>query len=152
MKWLAIIGLTFQFLAFWFAAPELLGESTLLRFQSSLKRLISVLPLLIILIVVLGYGLTFSVLGVLKGLQASETGIEESSMYRYFLIMGICTVVYFIFLAYYKKIKLGLETKLAAPLVNRLINNSQARSSALVIGAVLFTTGFLCQLVALIFS
>jgi hypothetical protein len=152
MKWLNIIGLTFQFLAFWFAAPELLGESTLLRFQSSLKKFISVLPLLIILFVVLGYGLTFSILGVLKGIEASETGIEESSMYRYFLVMGVCTLLYFLFLAFYKKIKTALETKLAAPLVNRLIENSQARSSALVIGAVLFSLGFVLQLVVLILA
>ena len=66
-----------------------------MRFNSSVKKFISVLPLLIILFVVLGYGLSFSTLGVLKGVAASETGIEESSMNPYFVVMGVCTLVYF---------------------------------------------------------
>ena len=152
MKWLAIIGLTLQFLAFWFAAPELLGEQTLQRFQNSLKKVLSVLPIIIILAIVFGYGLTFSIIGIMKGMRAAETGIEESEMYSYFIVMGICTLMYFVFLGFYKKIKYWLEQKLAIPLVNQLIQNSQARSSALVVGAVLFSLGFVIQIVVLVLS
>ena len=102
MKWLGILGLTFQFLAFWFAAPELLGESALQRFQSSLKKVLSVLPILIILTVVLGYGLSFSILGIVKGIEASEAGVEESELYTYYVTIGVSTLVYFVFLAFFK--------------------------------------------------
>ena len=152
MKWLAIIGLTFQFLAFWFAAPELLGESTLQRFQDSLKKVISILPILIIFIVILGYGLTFSILGIVKGIQASEEGIQQAEFYNYFIVMGISTLIYFVFIGFYKRIKRWLENRLAIPLVNQLIENSHARSSALVVGAVLFTLGFVIQIVVLILT
>ena len=64
-------------------------------------------------------------------------------MYPYFVVIGVCTLVYFLFLAFYNKIKTALETGLAVPLVNRLIENSKARSSTLIIGAVLFLLGFI---------
>jgi uncharacterized SAM-binding protein YcdF (DUF218 family) len=88
----------------------------------------------------------------MKGIQASQEGIKQEAFINYFIVIGFCTLLYFVFIAFYKKIKRWLETSLAEPLVTQLIENSQARSSALVVGAILFSLGFILQLIVLILA
>ena len=152
MKWLNIIGLTFQFLAFWFAAPELLGATTLKRFEKGLKKFISFLPVFIVLIVILGYGLTSIGVGLFKAYKSQTEGIEEQEMYNYYVALGIGTLCYIVFLVFYKRIRSWLTLKVAEPLTEKLIKNSKIRSTALVIGAVLFTVGFAFQIIALVLT
>jgi len=47
----------------------------------------------------------------------------------------------------HKRVLAWLETRLAGPLVHKLVASADARRNALVLGAVLLTTGFLLQLV-----
>lgn len=149
MKWINALGLLLQFISFWFAAPELLGVNTLKRFEISLRKFVAALPLIILLCVVLIYAISLSALGILKGIKASEEGIAKNEMTEVYLIMGGCFLVYFVFLIFFKRIKNWLDLHLAQPLVSGLINNNKARSSALIVGAVLFTIGFLLQMVVI---
>ena len=152
MKWVTILGLTFQFLAFWFAAPELLGATTLKRFEVGLKKFILFLPMFTVILVVLTYGITSIGIGLFKTIKSQTEGVDESEIYNYYLGLGIGTVFYIVFLIFYKRIKNWLTIKLAEPLAKKLIEDNQTRSIALIIGAVLFTLGFVAQLVGLIFN
>jgi hypothetical protein len=149
MKWINALGLLLQFISFWFAAPELLGVNTLKRFESTLRKFVASLPLIILLAFILVYAVSMSVLGIMKGLKASEVGLEKNEMLQVYTIMGICLILYFVFLFFFKRIKNWLDIHLAQPLVSGLINNNKTRSSALIVGAILFTIGFLLQLVVI---
>lgn len=152
MKWLNAFGLLLQFLSFWFAAPELLGDSFLKRMQGGLKTFITKFSLVILLIVVLGYGLTFSFLGIIKGMKASENPISQNEMIQYYIVFGFATIAYMIFILNYKKIKTWLDVRVAGPLIEKLILNPDLRKNALISGAILFTLGFLIQFAIIIFS
>lgn len=150
MKWINASGLILQFLAFWFAAPELLGESTLKRFESGLRKFIGRLPILLFMLGVMAYAFLFAVIGLMKGLDAAKNGIEEAEMYQFFWVLGISSALYFISILFYKRILSWLDKKLALPLTDRLIHNNQTRKTALLIGAVLFSIGFILQLSAVL--
>lgn len=152
MKWLNLISIVLQFVAFWFAAPELLGAATLKRFELGLRKAIALIPMLIMFIVALGYGITFSVLGLLKGIKGSKEGITIIEFYSFITVLTIATLAYFVLIAFRKKLMKWLDIKLAKPLTEKLISNNEARSTALVIGAILFTLGFLVQLVIVLIS
>lgn len=146
MKWVNVIGLILQFAAFWFAAPELLGAKTLKRFEIGLTRLLSSIPLIILMIGCVGYGLSFAIAGVLKGMKGAEEGLSESEFYSFIITLGIGTLVYIVFMFFFNRIKAWLEKRIAEPLISGLISNNHIRSTALIIGAVLFTVGFILQL------
>jgi len=150
MKWITATGLILQFFAFWFAAPELLGASTLKRFEKGLRKLIALIPLVFMTLVILGYGLTFFISGIVKAVKSQTEGIEEGELFEFFITLGVASILYFIFIFYYKKIKAWLETKVAQPLIYNLIENNHIRSISLVIGAVLFTLGFVLQIIAVL--
>lgn len=147
MKWINAAGMLLQFLAFWFAAPELLGEKRLKSFEKGLKNLISYLPMILILLVIAVYGLTFGIGGIIKGIHASAQGIETSTLNNYYLVLSACTILYLVFILFFRRIHRWIESKIATPLSNKLINDQSVRKSALIVGAVLFTIGFLCQFI-----
>lgn len=152
MKWLNALGLLLQFLSFWFAAPELLGDSFLKRMQGGLKAFVTKFSVVIIMIVVLGYGLTFSFLGIMKGMRASEMPIPQHDLIQYYTNFGFATVAYLVFILNYKKIKTWLDERVSAPLIEKLIQNPDLRKNALITGAIIFTLGFLIQFAVIIFS
>ena len=69
---------------------------------------------------------------------------------QFVLVLGTAFTVYTVFLIFFKHIRNLIATKISAPLVTRLIDRNETRQQALVIGAVLFTLGFLIQ-VAMLF-
>lgn len=152
MKWLNALGLLLQFLAFWLAAPELLGDNFLKRMQVGLKAFVTKFSVVIIMIVILGYGLTFSVLGIVKGMKASAEPITQQEMIQYYLAFGFATFAYILFIFNYQKIKTWLDEKVSAPLIEKLIHNPDLRKNALITGAFLFTIGFLMQFISIILS
>jgi hypothetical protein len=146
MKWINIIGLIFQFLAFWFAAPELLGSESLRRFEKGLIALIGKIPTVIITFSALAIGGGMSWYGINTGLEASEkdaTGMIYTMIT--IIVLSVVIMVYFIFFA--GKTQRWIQAKMATPLVEKLIMNGESRKSALIAGAVLFTLGFVMQLV-----
>ena len=149
MKWVNALGLTFQFISFWFAAPELLGEQTLKRMEAGLKILITKIPVILVMLFCCGHGLTLGIMGIVKGLKASNKGIAESEYYSFLAVLAISFMAYLLFIIYYKRINRWLENSIAQPLTQRLIHNNETRQNALLIGAVLFSIGFLLQLAVL---
>lgn len=148
MKWINIIGLCLQFLAFWLAAPELLGAETMKRFEKGLVSIISKLPGMLFGFLGFGLGMGMGVYGFYTGMQG-----DKELVYKSMYIMGTIMVVYVVFMVFfYKKLQIYLQTNVAEPLIEKLINNNQSRKMALVFGAVLFTLGFVFQLLALIIS
>lgn len=152
MKWINLFGLVLQFAAFWFAAPELLGKSTLERFEIGLKKLVSALPMIVIMLIILAYTAATAGYGIYKGLKGASQGLEEGEMLNYFITMGVAFVVYFVFIFTSKRIQRWLAKAVADPLIDRLINQGETRKQALIIGAVLFTLGFLLQSISILFS
>lgn len=148
MKWINIIGFVFQFLSFWFAAPELLGSDTLKRFEEGLIKLMSRLPALLLGGGGVVFGLMMGIYGVYKGASAdAQTNYTQT----FFIIIGI-SVLYFVLILFYKKIERWIERKFAKPTIENLIKNNESRKTALMIGAVLFTVGFMCQLVVMVLT
>jgi len=147
MKWLNALGMFFQFISFWLAAPELIGDAGLKRLNSFLKKLVSNLSIILLTILILGYALFFSINGILRGIRASEFGLSYEEISRYYINFAIGTVFYIVFLIKFKKIKLWLDLKIAIPLVNKFTYNDNFRKNSLIAGALLFTFGFLIQFI-----
>lgn len=153
MKWINAIGLILQFIAFWCAAPELLGQATMLRMQKGLEKLLSRIPLIFFTIVILGYGIFFGVRGVLKGIEASQThNVTAGEMWSFYISLGIATLLYGLLMFFYKPLRRYLNDKVAVPLVENMIHQTSMRRQALALGAILFTLGFMLQLLAILFS
>lgn len=151
MKWLNIVGLILQFLAFWFAAPELLGEQALKRFESGLIKLVAKVPTYLIALLAMGSGAAMSVYGIRSGMHAAETGQQNMFLtIGIILLVSVGLMVYFIFFA--RRTQRWLLQNFAEPLIYKLINNQESRKLALVSAAVIFTLGFLCQLIASVFA
>ncbi|MBO6515983.1 MAG: hypothetical protein JJ975_05465 [Bacteroidia bacterium] len=152
MKWLSAVGLIFQFVAFWFAAPELLGAATLKRLEVGIRRFATLAPLIIILLIIFGYGLTFLGIAAYNMYVLSETGEAAINPKTYFIYMGLFTALYLAIMLNYKRVRRFLEHRVGEPLTQRIINSSETRKTALFVGAILFTLGFLLQLLAVLLS
>ena len=152
MKWLNILGMVLQFLSFWCAAPELLGEATMKRLEVGMTRFVARIPVILVFGGMMCYGLAAGLFGIYEGVTASRGEEPLVSTRYYFLFIGIVMVVYFTFMVFYKKVLGFLERRLAQPLVHRLVSSADARRKALVLGAVLLTTGFILQLIVALIS
>lgn len=151
MKWLTIFGLIFQFFAFWFAAPELLGSDTLKRFEKGLISFIGKVPTLLIASAAVIIGILMSVFGIQQGIKAAESD-STNVIYLMVFILLISAVLMIYFLFYAKKTQQWMSTKMAQPLMQKLISSNKSRKTALIAGAILFTLGFIFQLIAACFS
>jgi hypothetical protein len=147
MKWINAIGMLLQFLSFWFAAPELLGDTKLKAFEKGLKNFIASIPMILIIMIITIFSISFSLSGIIKGMNASREGISDSELYSFYIILFFAIIIYLIFITYYRKIHAWLIVHLAQPLSYKLINQQSTRKSALIVGAILFTIGFLCQFI-----
>jgi hypothetical protein len=150
MKWLNILGMVLQFLSFWCAAPELLGEATMRRLENGMTRFVARIPVILVFGAMMCYAVAAGLFGVYEGITASRGEQPVVDPRYYFLFIGVVMVVYLIFMVFYKKVLAYLERTLAQPLVHRLVSSPDARRKALVLGAILLTTGFLMQLVVAI--
>ena len=97
------------------------------------------------MVVILTFSISYSIYGILKGIEASEIGVEKAEMYRYYFVIVLSSVVYLVFMLFYKRIIKNLDKHLAQPLLQRLIHQSEIRKNALIVGAFLFTIGFAIQ-------
>lgn len=148
IKWLTILGLVLQFIAFWLAAPELLGVDALKRFESGLVKIISQLPGLLFGFLGFSLGLGLGIYGFYTGMHGNKDQVF-TSMY----IMAGIMAVYVVFMVFfYKRLQVYLQKNVAEPLIEKLINNNQTRKAALVLGALFFTVGFVAQLAAAIIN
>jgi len=133
------------------AAPELLGETTLKRFEAGLRKIIRLIPMLVSMAIILTFSIGMATNGILQGIRANEEGgVSEEDIIQYFIFVGTVFLIYAVFLFFYKKLNRWLDQRIALPLTNKLVHNNETRKNALLIGAILFTTGFLLQLVAVV--
>lgn len=152
MKWLNILGMVLQFLSFWCAAPELLGEATMKRLENGMTRFVARIPVILVFGCMMGYAVAAGLFGVYEGITAARGEEPPVNSRYYFLFVGIVMVVYLTFMVFYKKILAFLERTLAQPLVHRLVASADARRKLLVLGALLLTAGFLLQLFTALFT
>lgn len=152
MKWLNLLGMVLQFLSFWCAAPELLGEGTMRRLETGMTRFVARIPVILVLGGMLLYALGLGLFGLVEGLRAGRGDHVPMDTNSYFVFLGCAMVAYAVFMVFHKRILGWLEHRLAQPLVHRLVANADTRRNALVLGAVLLTTGFVFQLVVVMFD
>lgn len=150
MKYLNALAMLLQFISFWLAAPEIIGDSKLKLLNNFFKNLVSKLSIIILAGFILAFSLTVSINGIITGIEASEKGIEKSEMLKYYLIIGIATIFYIFFMIQFKRIRKWMDDNIAAPLVNKFTYNEGFRRNSLVAGAILFTFGFLIQFIILL--
>jgi hypothetical protein len=148
IKWLAISGLCLQFIAFWLAAPELLGVEALKRIEKGLVKLLANLPGMTLGIVGFATGVGLGFYGMMVGMEGDSKAAKRAIIW-----IGIVFTFYLVFVVvFYKRLQKYLRIHVAEPLINNLINNNKTRKMALAVGAAFFTVGFLFQLVSLILS
>ena len=152
MKWLNILGMLLQFLSFWCAAPELLGEATMQRLEKGMTRFVARIPVIIVFGGMMAYALAAGLFGVYEGITAARGEQPLISPRYYFLFIGVAMVVYLTFMVFYKKILAYLERTLARPLVHRLVADGDARRKGLILGATLLTTGFILQFITAVLA
>jgi preprotein translocase subunit SecG len=148
VKYLAIFGLCLQFVAFWLAAPELLGVEALKRFEKGLVKLLANLPGMTLGIVGFATGIGLGVYGIMVGLKGDSDAAKRAIIW-----IAIVFTLYVVFVVvFYKRLQKVLRIRVAEPLMNSLIQNNKTRKIALAVGAAFFTLGFICQFVSLVLS
>lgn len=132
IKILTIFGLSLQFIAFWLAAPEILGPEWLKKTDRIIRKMIIYLPSVILFC-----------LGVILGILV-PSAIDN--------LVGLLIVapIFIGILVFHKKLILIFDRAIATPLLNKLILKGSFRYLLLKIAAAFFTIGFCLQIVAII--
>lgn len=128
IKIFTLLGLILQFLAFWMAAPEILGADCLSKTEEMIRKAINQLPQLIL-----------GALGMAMGVMFYH------SMSSFFVFIVVIMII-ILLLIFYKKVEKLLDEKISKPLVNKLILNETFRFTLLKFAALFFTLGFLIQI------
>ena len=140
MKWLNVTGLILEFLAFWFAAPELLGEQSLKGMETALKKIFSLLPLIFVIVIAGGFEIYCFV------------GTDHTDMKRHTFQIVIASVIYVTIMMFINKIRRFIREKISIPLIDKIINNQEARKVSLLIAGILISLSFTIQLIAILLS
>ncbi|WP_312923843.1 hypothetical protein [Empedobacter brevis] len=133
IKVFTILGLVLQFLAFWMAAPEILGVDWLRKTQGLIRKMISQLPQLIL-----------AVLGMVLGVMFYHS---MRSIFAFVVVIIIIAIL----LLLYKKLGQVLDEKISKPLIKKLILNDTFRFTLLKFAALFFTLGFIIQIALVLF-
>lgn len=136
IKILSIISISFQFITFPLAAPEILGKEWLKKTEVLIRNSIKTIPFIVLFVLGIGIGLGFS-FGVIKQNK---------------LITIILVIVIIIMSLLRKKITLFLDSKIVLPILNKLIISDNLRFSLLKIAAFLFTIAFILQIIIIVYS
>ena len=136
LKVLSIVSITFQFISFWLAAPEVLGSEWLKKTESLIRKAILAIP-----------NIVLGILGMIVGYSFME-GVDDLNYW--ILVPAILLLIFSLVFA--KKIKKKLDLKVTAPILNKLIINDSFRFTLLKTAAMLFTLGFLLQIITIIYQ
>ena len=134
-KVLNLVGVLLEFLSFWFAAPEILGEERLIKLESGLERAIKLLP------VVVGARWTVAAVGMVAALVVG-TGMEDP--WEWLGLLGLTSAAVGTGMAV---VTITLE-KVVPHVLRVLADDERIRQRSLAVGAVLFMIAFLCQFTA----
>ncbi|WP_312557350.1 hypothetical protein [Empedobacter brevis] len=127
------LGLVLQFLAFWMAAPEILGVNWLRKTEGLIRKMISQLPQLIL-----------AVLGVVLGVMFYHSMRSIFAFVVVIIFIGILLLLY-------KKLGQVLDERISKPLIKKLILNDTFRFTLLKFAALFFTLGFIIQITLVLF-
>ena len=141
MQWIDRVGLLFNFLAFCFAAPELMGEQRLKTWRRPLERWLMVIAVLVWFLFLSFLWIGFSDL-------IPDEMVE--TMPTIWLIST--TTVLSVVSALPLIIPGGVLSRVVRPMVQQLADDAHARQRSLAVGAILFVLGFVLQLVATFLS
>ncbi len=134
IKILNLLALFFQFLAFWLAAPEILGAEWIEKTESFSRSVIKKIPSVIL-----------AISGILAGVITAHS-IENI----YFVLPVFIGLA--LFMKFSKNIEDYLDLKISKPLLSKLIIDQNFRFTLLKIAALFFTIGFLIQVTTTILS
>jgi hypothetical protein len=125
------VGIVLEFLSFWFAAPEILGEGRLRKLERGLEVGVRLLSVMV--------WVTAALLGLLVGVMVVvATGEMVTASAAIIVVFGLTVVAW----------GLKWEDKVISPLLRVLADYEHIRQRSLAAGAVLFVVGFLLQLIA----
>lgn len=133
IKIFTILGLLLQFLAFWMAAPEILGVNWLRKTEGLIRKMISQLPQLIL-----------AVLGMVLGVMFYHSMRSIFAFVVVIIFIGILLLLY-------KKLGQVLDERISRPLIKKLILNDTFRFTLLKFAALFFTLGFIIQIALVLF-
>lgn len=134
-KVLNLLGIVLEFLSFWFAAPEILGEERLRAIERRVEQGIRASPVLLFAVAVMLY-----VVFVGWAMWAGMVGAVPLATFWAALgaLVGAAVILFL----------QGVAEKIAPPLLRILADDTRRRQRSLAVGAVLFVFAFLCQCTA----
>ena len=141
MKWVNRVGIVLEFLSFWFAAPDILGEERLRALERRVERGIRALPFAIgavaaALVVVMLQEDRWVMVLTARGLNPFLAKMVVE------LLLGLAAGVP---AGYLTSV---VRDKVARPFLRILADDRYIRRRSLAVGAVLFVVGLLSQLIA----
>jgi hypothetical protein len=137
MQWIDRVGLALSFLAFWFAAPELLGEARLKAWRRQLEGWLMAVVILVWFLLLSFLWAGFSDLIPAQAVEMMPTIWLVSTT----AVLSVASALPFI-------IPGGVHRRFVRPMMNQLVSDAHARQRFLVAGAILFVLGFLLRLLA----
>jgi hypothetical protein len=135
-------GMILGFLAFWFVAPEFLGEARLRSWEKSLAKLIEILVIVVFVSIVplLLVISAFQRFSVLRALEDGQLSIDKLGSLWQFIRPDLLGIGGW---------GIGLVAVwLGGRLVSKMANDSRVRRTSLFLGAILFTLSFALQFIA----
>jgi hypothetical protein len=150
--WVNRGGIMLEFLSFWFAAPEILGEERLRALERKVERGIRVLsnrPRWMTLGVAVAVGMVLVRLGdpMIRCIESAVSAVASRVVGKVagdILVFVLGAVLGWVWQALMPK----LQDRVLSPLLKILADDERIRQRSLAVGAVLFVVGFLLQFVA----
>jgi hypothetical protein len=140
------IGLLLDFLAFWLAAPEILGEERLKKAESLVERFIKAFPFVITIIIGLIVLVAYAYMGSVDVDNLFKTmQIDSPLEIRVYSALFCFTPI---LVAVLVPIIMVMLFATSQKLLTIMANDENIRKRALVIGAILFILGFILQFIA----
>jgi hypothetical protein len=127
--WVNRVGMLLGFVAFWFAAPELIGEQRLLRWEHLAEQGVRLIPK--------GFEKVPTILGLL-GFVGSRL-VEDERGALFLMAFALVSVVPLTIL------QVVFERSLGPWLLRVLAHDERIRARSLFLGAALFTLSFILQ-------
>ncbi len=137
MQWIDRVGLLLNFLAFCFAAPELLGEQRLKAWRRQLERWSMAIVILVwfLLLSFLWVGFSDLIPDEMVDMMPTIWLISTTT------VLSVASALPLI-------VPGGVLSRIVRPMMQQLADDAQARQRSLAAGAILFVLGFVSQLAA----
>jgi hypothetical protein len=151
VKALNLLGIVLEFLSFWFAAPEILGERRLRAIERRLEKGIEKSPLTLLWVAMVAalalmWVVTMAMCWVT--LRLMLVGMTPVDVLANVLAVVVMALLPMCVLSAALTVAIKLQEKVVPPLLRVLADDERIRQRSLVVGAVLFMIAFLCQFTA----